>query len=75
MGKEGQFSKCGPGNKHTLNRENIRTHVLKYFNTHYSANIMTLCIVSNHALDVMEQLVVSDFSQIKNKEVSLVDYS
>ena len=49
--------------------------MLKYFNAHYSANLMTLCIVGNHQLDYMEQLVVSDFSQIKNKEIKVKDYS
>ena len=41
----------GTGNLQTLNKPNIRELLLQYYESHYSANIMSLCLAGNYSLD------------------------
>ena len=59
----------------TLNKEGIREKLLEYYEQHYSANIMSLCLVGDHSLDTLESLAVEHFSDIINKNLSLKDFT
>eukprot|EP00915_Cephaloidophora_sp_WS-2016_P009518 GHVH01013604.1.p1 GENE.GHVH01013604.1~~GHVH01013604.1.p1 ORF type:complete len:983 (+),score=160.19 GHVH01013604.1:46-2949(+) len=47
----------------------IVAEVKKFYEQYYSANIMTLCIVSNHSLDELETLARNKFTPIENRHV------
>lgn len=53
----------------------IREKLLKYYDEHYSANLMSLCLVGNHSIDTLEQLAVDNFSEITNKDLVLKDFT
>jgi len=36
---------------------------------------MTLCLVGNHNLDVLQDLAVTNFGQVTNKSLSSIDYT
>ena len=57
------------GNFDSLKKDNIREYLLKYYKEHYSANLMSLCLVGNHSLDKLEQLAVENFSTIEDKNL------
>ena len=59
----------------SLNKEDIRDHLLAYHNKHFSANLMSLCVVGNHDLDVMEEMVRKHFGTVENKHLELRDFS
>ena len=52
----------------------IREQLLKYYAEHYSANLMTLCLVSNHPLDRLEELAIEHFHEVENKDLKLKDF-
>lgn len=63
--KNHPFHRFCIGNLDTLSdvkSEEIRN----WFDSHYSANIMKLCVYSNAPLDQLEEAVVASFSSIKN---------
>ncbi|XP_003701355.1 insulin degrading metalloproteinase isoform X2 [Megachile rotundata] len=72
------FSKFGSGNKETLDiipkqkGINLRESLLEFYNKHYSANLMALCVLGKESLDELEQMVVELFSQVENKEAELL---
>jgi insulysin len=49
--------------------------LLKFHKDWYSANIMKLCISSQHPLDQQEKWAREMFEEIENKNVTLPDYS
>ena len=53
----------------------IRQKLLTYYDEHYSANIMALCLVGNHSLDTLEQYAVEHFSEVANKNLTLKDFT
>jgi insulysin len=59
------------GNKKTLEVEGMRNHLLEFHKTWYSANIMHLCILSNHSIADMQKWVQEKFSEIKNFNVEV----
>ena len=52
----------GTGNKETLDVPHVREWMIKYYQEHYSANIMSLCLVGNHSLDALQAFAVDNFS-------------
>ncbi len=59
------FHNFSMGNKETLSsisQEELR----QWYNEHYSANIMSLIVLSNLPLDQLKEMVVNDFSNIPN---------
>ncbi|MGX9417281.1 insulinase family protein [Vibrio sp. WJH972] len=69
---EHPFSKFSVGNLHTLNDRNeksIREEILSFYQQQYSADIMTLAIISDQSLDDMEALVTPLFEQVTNKSL------
>ena len=57
------------GNKQTLNVPGIRNKVLDFYNTHYSANLMKLVIVSSLPLFQLIQVVTNIFSLVPFRNI------
>ncbi|WP_418357175.1 insulinase family protein [Shewanella basaltis] len=66
------FSKFSVGNLATLagKQADIRDELLAFYQQHYSANIMTLCVVAPRPIAELEQIVNQYFSGIQNRNVS-----
>ncbi|XP_014469183.1 PREDICTED: uncharacterized protein LOC106741566 [Dinoponera quadriceps] len=70
------FSKFGVGNKQTLdinpkkNGIDVRERVISFFQEHYSANIMSLCVLSNEDINTLEETVAKLFCEILNKKIN-----
>ncbi|MDP1836814.1 MAG: insulinase family protein [Chlamydiales bacterium] len=58
-------SRFTAGNKQTLSKVQ-REELLKWYDEHYSANLMRVVIYSSLDIDKLKNFVVEDFSQIKN---------
>ncbi|XP_065653291.1 insulin-degrading enzyme-like isoform X1 [Hydra vulgaris] len=67
------YTKFGSGNITTLKtipsekNIDIRDRLLKFYETNYSANIMTLVVLGKESLIDLEKMVVSKFKDIANK--------
>lgn len=46
----------------------VRQALIEFYETHYSASIMTLAVLGNESLDQLEALVVEKFSDIPNND-------
>lgn len=66
------MSKFGTGSKETLHDTPLekgidtRAALLRFHKEFYSANIMTLCIIAPYPLDLLQNWVISLFSEIPN---------
>jgi len=75
------LAKFGTGNHETLYEKPRESQLdviecLKEFHTNfYSANLMTLCVMSKQSLDCLEQLVVPLFSLVPNRFISAPYFS
>ncbi|XP_018401508.1 PREDICTED: insulin-degrading enzyme-like isoform X2 [Cyphomyrmex costatus] len=71
------FSKFGTGNRETLDiipkqkDINVRNELLEFYEKYYSANIMSLSILSKESLDELENMVVDLFCEVRNKEIEV----
>ncbi|MBR9727473.1 insulinase family protein [Shewanella intestini] len=65
------FSKFSVGNLATLSgtQQELRDELITFYQTHYSANIMTLCLVAPLTLTKQVALVEHYFSAIENKNI------
>ncbi|XP_058795185.1 insulin-degrading enzyme isoform X2 [Phymastichus coffea] len=69
------YSKFGTGSKETLviipkeKNINVREELFNFYNTWYSANIMSLSVLGKENLDELEKMIVQMFSDIENKNV------
>ncbi|TGZ56631.1 Insulin-degrading enzyme, partial [Temnothorax longispinosus] len=69
------YSKLNIGNKKTLNetpkKDNIdvKDRLKKFYEKYYSANIMSLCILSKDGLNNLKNMVIKRFRNVKNKEL------
>ena len=59
------INRFSAGNLETLKRANIRDYLLEYYEKQFSSNIMSLCLVGNHSLDELEQMLLGDQSTMK----------
>lgn len=57
------------GTLHTLDKPNIREELVRFFESQYSANLMTLAVYSDHKLDKLEEWVREIFSPVPNKSL------
>ena len=73
--KTGPLNRFSTGNLQSLNVPDIRQQLLKYYDEHYSANLMSLCLVGNHSIDQLEELAVEHFTGIQNKNLTLKDFT
>ncbi|QYK03837.1 insulinase family protein [Shewanella zhangzhouensis] len=62
------FSKFSVGNLDTLggDQDELREELLQFYQTHYSANLMTLCLVSPEPLTALDSMARQYFGAIKN---------
>ncbi|EDV22870.1 uncharacterized protein TRIADDRAFT_28404 [Trichoplax adhaerens] len=69
------FSKFGTGNLYTLGTRalekkiDVREELLKFHSQYYSANLMTLAIVSKESLDDLSKIAIECFSSIVDKNI------
>ncbi|CAI2166636.1 8731_t:CDS:10 [Funneliformis geosporum] len=67
------WSRFSVGNLETLKESptkegiDIREELIKWYEKHYSANLMKLCILGSDPLDKLTEWVVEKFSDIQNK--------
>lgn len=73
--KTGPLNRFSTGNLQSLQVPNIREQLLKYYGEHYSANLMSLCLVGNHSIEALEAMAVENFSDIENKNHALTDFT
>ena len=70
------FSKFGTGNMDTLGVTpssqgvDIRDAMMKFYYTHYSANLMKLVVVGRESLDDLEKMVHTFFSEVPDRKLS-----
>ena len=68
------YAKFGTGNRATLQEGpkkvglDIREELLQYHSKYYSANMMTLAVVSKQDLDTLERWATDMFSGVPNKD-------
>ena len=67
------FAKFATGNYDTLQVENIREKVIKFYEENYSANIMNLVIIGNQDLEQLQSWAKTIFSPIQNKDIQRPD--
>jgi len=70
-----KISRFRTGNMETLKKPGIREALLDYHSKNYSANAMTIALLSNLSLDDLEKLAIEHFSGIVNKNVKILDTS
>jgi secreted Zn-dependent insulinase-like peptidase len=70
---EHPFAKFSVGNSHTLsdrNGESIREEILAFYQQNYSADGMTLAVISEQPLDQIEALVTPLFENVINQSLA-----
>lgn len=75
------YGKFSIGNHETLRDSNflksginIRDELFKFYNKHYSANLMCLCVLGKESLEELEDMVVPLFSLIENKNFEAANW-
>jgi insulysin len=69
------FCHFSTGNLETLKTDpeaqgiNVRDKFIEFYEKHYSANLMKLCVLGREPLDVLQTWVVEHFSAVKNKNL------
>ncbi|GIU01924.1 peptidase M16 [Shewanella algidipiscicola] len=65
------FSKFSVGNLQTLSgsQQTLRDELVAFYQQHYSANLMTLCLVAPLPIDTLAQLAKCYFSSIVNNDL------
>lgn len=66
---DSKYNNFNCGNIDTLNKDDIVERLKEFFEKNYSANLMTLTIVSNKEFGDMESKICDLFSPIKNLDV------
>lgn len=61
------LNRFSTGGLETLKIPTIREDLLKFHAEHYSSNIMSLVMVGKQELSELEELAVSNFSDVPNK--------
>ncbi|QFZ29606.1 putative A-factor-processing enzyme [Clavispora lusitaniae] len=68
------------GNFHTLQEEpasrgeDVRDILLRFYKNEYSANLMSLVVLGNESLDVLEKWAVDKFSPVENSNLARPSY-
>ncbi|KRZ79257.1 Insulin-degrading enzyme [Trichinella papuae] len=72
------YNKFGTGTRKTLlddvlsRGEDPREALLKFYQNHYSANLMALCIMGKESLDELQAAYVPTFANIENKKLEKI---
>jgi insulysin len=61
------LSKFGTGSNKTLEHDDIDIKVRDFFNMNYSADLMTVIILTKKPFDIIENIIVKTFEKIPNK--------
>ena len=69
--KKHEFNKFGTGNLKTLNKKDLLTIMVEYFNKYYCANNMTICLTSSYSFEKMQLIIKKYFKQIKSGNVEI----
>ncbi len=66
------FSKFSVGNLKTLSgtEQQLRDELIEFYQQHYSANLMTLCIVAPQPLAKLKQLAQTYFTAVQNHKLT-----
>ncbi len=72
---ESRLNRFSTGNLETLRRPGVRDALVRFHDANYSANLMTLALVGKHPLDTMEKWASECFSDVQNKDLSVLDTS
>lgn len=59
-----RLNRFSTGNLETLQKPNILGELKKFYQKHYSSNLMNLVTVSRYSLDEQQQFIESNFSQV-----------
>ena len=72
------YAKFNIGNKKTLKQDpeangiDVRERLLEFYSKHYSANVMSLCVLSKNSLDELQAMIGRlPFGEIQNKKINL----
>jgi len=66
--KEGHpYTKFQSGNLKSLNHENIREDIMKFYDKYYSSDLMSFAVISKHGMEKLEELVRKYFEKVENK--------
>jgi insulysin len=68
-GEKSPFNKFSTGNMKTLNKPGLREALVKFYNTYYSSDIMTLSIYHNEDTEKVAEKIQQLFGSIPNKNV------
>ncbi|TDG16024.1 peptidase M16 [Seongchinamella unica] len=71
MNEQHPFSQFAVGSLESLADRpdsSIRDELLRFYDEHYSANVMRLVVLGSESLDELESLVVPMFSEVPNKD-------
>lgn len=74
-------SKFSTGNLITLETEpltrnvDVRERLLEFYNGHYSANLMKLCVIGRESIEQLESWTVEKFTDVKNTNRSTPSYA
>ena len=66
-----RFSENQIAERYQVSRTPVRDALLAFHETHYSANLMSLCVLGREPLDVLAQWVVPLFAAVPNKSLPL----
>lgn len=66
-----EIHKFGTGSLETLNKENVRDEMIKFYNKYYCSSNITISVVSNLNLDTSEKYLVNAFNNVPNKNVNI----
>lgn len=65
-----KYKRFATGNLNTLKKDNIRQMIIDFYKSFYSANIMRVCLLSNHSINHLTKLAIENFKDIKNYDIS-----
>lgn len=70
-----RLNRFSTGNLETLQIDGILDELRKYYDKFYSANVMSLVLVSRASLDELEELVKKNFADVVDKDLPFHDFS
>ena len=68
------MNRFSTGNLETLQIPNILDELKKFYEKHYSSNLMNLVLVSKYSLDELQKFVETNFSEVKNQDLPAKDF-
>ena len=69
--KSTSYWQFGVGSVKSLKKPGLRENLMKFYQAHYSANLMRLALISKDSLETLEKWVLEKFTAIQNNEKEL----